>query len=137
MYIKTQAVHLFLHFSECMLYFNEMYQQKLHKEKIKQKTYLSEMHTEIFITEILKWCLGFANKNVVAKAKNGCGYRWKKTGLTWKTQNGESVHLTKVKWTCEQLYHRFKIKDVKGYPFPTFPLCSHNINNKSHYFQWH
>ena len=38
-YIKTQqAVHLFLHFSECMLYFNEMYQQKLHKEKIKQKT---------------------------------------------------------------------------------------------------
>ena len=103
----------------------------------KKQTYLSEMHTEIFITEILKWCLGFANKNVVPKAKNGCGYRWKKTGLTWKTHNGESVHLTKVKWAREQLYHRFKIKDMKGYPFPTFPLCSHNINNKSHYFHWH
>lgn len=88
------------------------------------------MHTEIFITEILKWCLGFANKNVVAKAKSGCGYRWKKTGVTWKTHTGESVHLTKVKWKLQQLYHRLKIKDVKGYPFLTCPLRSHNIKQE-------
>lgn len=41
-YIKTQqAVHLFLNFSEWRLYFNEMYQQNLHKGKKKKREKMS------------------------------------------------------------------------------------------------